>query len=76
MTTNPIPFAERLPGPEDCNEDGFYWCCGYCCGYEVDPEERLLWTLSNQEDEDFGLSSDQASRCTHWLPFHAIPLLP
>jgi hypothetical protein len=24
-TTEPVPVAERLPGPEDCDEDGFCW---------------------------------------------------
>jgi hypothetical protein len=71
----PIPFAEGLPGPDDCDAQGFYWCCGYCTGYDEDPDERFLWTMSTKEAEDYCVPENK-SRCTHWLPFHAIPLLP
>jgi hypothetical protein len=39
-----------------------------------DPDERFLWTLSTKEAEDDCVL--RTCRCTHWLPFHAIPLLP
>jgi hypothetical protein len=73
MTPDPIPCAERLPGPDDCDAEGFYWCIGYCAGYEEDPDERVLWTFSRKEDEDLDVPAGE-SRCTHWLPAHALPL--
>lgn len=71
----PIPVSERLPGPEDCDADGFCWCSGSCSGYDTDPDERFLWSLSRIADENDYCDPVKLS-CTHWLPFHALPPPP
>lgn len=58
----PVPVSERLPGPEDCDEQGRCWwlapeteqkCAVWCFGPKYPPSM-------------FG--------ATHWLPFNALPL--
>jgi hypothetical protein len=70
---DPIPFSDRLPEPDDCSPDGRYWCSNSWIDEGPDPENRFLWTLSRVEDKMvYGPSG--GSFCTHWLPFHALPL--
>jgi hypothetical protein len=54
----PVPVAERLPGPEDCNARGWcwYWHPGEEC-WEMVP------VVTGTLDE-----------WTHWLPHHALPV--
>jgi hypothetical protein len=54
----PVPVAERLPGPEDCDARGWcwYWHPGEEC-WEMVP------VVTGTLDE-----------WTHWLPHHALPV--
>ncbi len=54
----PVPVAERLPGPEDCNADGVCWWWS---------RDITAWCLC------FAAAGDQ-SEWTHWLPHHALPV--
>jgi hypothetical protein len=57
----PVPVAERLPGPEDCDTKGrcWVWNAGSCNWWE--------WI-------DSGLISFSHDDYTHWLPHHALPV--
>jgi hypothetical protein len=61
----PVAVSERLPGAEDCDEDGFCWM-GY--GYKLpgvdEKDSYAMWMLMPSEE-----SSGEV-----WLPAHAIPL--
>jgi hypothetical protein len=61
----PVAVSERLPGPEDCDEDGFCWM-GY--GYKLpgvdEKDSYAMWMLMPSEE-----SSGEV-----WRPAHAIPL--
>jgi hypothetical protein len=56
----PVPVAERLPGPEDCDAEGrcWYW----------DPEE------SNERWDFMPKVDRRTTTWTHWLPHHALPV--
>jgi hypothetical protein len=57
----PVPVAERLPEPEDCDESGL--TCnggGWCWWFE---QSSQMWVA------DF-----YSSHYTHWLPHHALPV--
>jgi hypothetical protein len=52
----PIPVSERLPGPEDCDEDGVcWWWSRYLTAW------CLCWAADGDHEE-----------WTHWLPHHAL----
>ena len=64
----PVPVAERLPGPEDCDAEGNIWAWR-----RFDPEGDMdngdFWCLAFcewLEDEDCGY--------THWLSYPSLPL--
>jgi hypothetical protein len=61
----PVAVSERLPGPEDCDEDGFCWM-GY--GYKLpgvdEKDSYAMWMLMPSEE-----SSGKV-----WAPASAIPL--
>jgi hypothetical protein len=58
----PVPVAERLPGPEDCDEEGRCWLCG-----KVEGDWRLLNPANS--------GVPQLKYCfSHWLPHHALPV--
>jgi hypothetical protein len=57
-TITPIPVTERKPGRDDTDAYGDAWY------YEP---ERRSWRL--REPTPLGLS-----KCSHWLPFDALPL--
>jgi hypothetical protein len=61
-TTEPVPVAERLPGPEDCDAKGrCWWFSPPACG----PHKiRPCWTLDSEVMEGD----------THWLPHNALPV--
>ncbi len=66
-TITPIPVSERLPGPEDCNAEGFCWW--FCA---ADPTVGTFgvaacWVLRKHEPDDDDWR-------THWLPAHALPI--
>jgi hypothetical protein len=67
----PVAVSDRLPGKDDCNNEGFYWCNGKC-SYDSS-DERFLWVLSRIEDENEEMDFPP---CTHWLPYGALPHLP
>jgi hypothetical protein len=64
----PVPASERLPGPEDCDEQGRCWLWERDCGYSGCKWALVdrTWSLS-QSDEDLSVY-------THWLAAHALPL--
>jgi hypothetical protein len=67
-TTEPVPVAERLPGPKDCcgnprNGRG-RWCWGRVLP-QTDAGTPVVWRLMLVE-----CLIDEA---THWLPHHALP---
>ena len=53
----PIPVAERLPGPEDCNDEGRCWWCDSI-------QWRWYFLIADNR---------KPSAYDHWLPAHAIP---
>ena len=62
----PVPVAERLPGPEDCDAEGFCWWFS-----PADPSAGTFgvaayWVLRKHEPED--------DFRTHWLLATALPL--
>ena len=65
----PVPVSERLPEPNDCNDEG------YCWWWRTD-EVGEWWEFLYLRD-----ARDHNRRCglaryTHWLPYHAITNLP
>lgn len=57
----PVPVAERLPGPEDCDGEGFCWFWS--------PEDQC-WFWERQDStfcRNYGTEF-------HWLPAHALPV--
>jgi hypothetical protein len=57
-TIEPVPVAERLPGPEDCDAEGLCWWWS---------RDITAWCLCFAADGD-------SSEWTHWLPHHALPI--
>ena len=66
-TPQPVAVSERLPGPEDCDEQGRCWLWERDCGYSGCKWALVdrTWSLS-QSDEDLSVY-------THWLPANALP---
>ena len=61
--TDPIPTSERLPGLNDMPD-------GFCWWFFPETEDTLaVWVA---EDE----AMDREPPRTHWLPSHAITVLP
>ena len=65
--TQPVAVNERLPGAEDCDEQGLCWLWERDCGYNGRKWALVdrAWALS-QSDEDLSVY-------THWLPANALP---
>jgi hypothetical protein len=65
----PVPVAERLPGPEDCTvnpRDGQgQWCWGWVQWYDEIPYSGK-WRMMRRD-----CLIDEASA---WLPYHALPV--
>jgi hypothetical protein len=69
----PVPVAERLPGPEDCapwpdEPDANHWCWlgkKVCGGWDWSQMGMSLKQLER---------SLAGSGWTHWLPHHALPV--
>jgi len=58
----PVPVAERLPGPEECDAEGrCWWFSPPACGPHT---IRPCWTFDSET-----LEGD-----THWLPRWALPV--
>ena len=67
----PIPVSERLPGPEDCDAEGFCWW------WHPDHKEEDFsdgWMRLKPEWAVGRHDSDDSAVHTHWLPAHALPL--
>ena len=66
----PVPVAERLPGPEDCDAYGRYWI-----GQMYDNDDRNIpnWELSYFGDFSHQEIIDAFSEVA-WLPHHALPV--
>ncbi len=61
----PVAVSERLPGPEDCDEDGFCWMgYGYRLPGEDERDSYAIWMLMPLEESNGEV----------WCPAHAIPL--
>jgi hypothetical protein len=58
----PVPVAERLPGPEDCDAKGRCWMCG-----KVDRDWRLI-SIDNPGVPQLKYAF------SHWLPHWALPV--
>jgi hypothetical protein len=58
----PVPVAERLPGPEDCDDQGRCWMCG-----KVDGDWRLI-SIDNPGVPQLKYAF------SHWLPHWALPV--
>ena len=58
---DPIPVAERLPGPDDLKDGRCWWF------FPETTAEVPYWNL-----EDDGRERELPP--THWLPYHALPL--
>jgi hypothetical protein len=59
-TINPVPVSERLPGPEDCDEEGRCWVFDDMLGL---PSWTLIKVLGKNLEPDMT-----------WLPHHALPM--
>jgi hypothetical protein len=59
----PIPVAERLPGPEDCDADGRCWLLFRSASMEMTP----VWSLVQSRSIFDG-------PYTHWIPANALPV--
>jgi hypothetical protein len=64
----PVPVAERLPGPEDCDAEGRCWWLKQA----ANPEHDLLtptWHLQRH-----GPAGSTFFKYTHWLPYYTLPV--
>jgi hypothetical protein len=66
-TIKPVPVAERLPGAEDCDEEGRCWIGMW---NEIDGEQIPDWELSTPAH--YTWKGITAISC--WLPHHALPV--
>jgi hypothetical protein len=65
-TTEPVPVAERLPEPEDCDAEGRCWWLTLAVADGGRGGYSTFWELTTFK---------AAMRCaSHWLPHHALPL--
>ncbi len=62
----PVPAAERLPGPGDCDAEGRCWWLKPR-GYRGHSISESYWILG---DADYRILPSK----THWLPANALPL--
>jgi hypothetical protein len=60
----PVPVAERLPGPEDCDAEGRCWLHQPHPATPETPEWRLMPARY----------ASTIYNTTHWLPAHALPV--
>jgi hypothetical protein len=65
-TLQPVPVAERMPGPEDCDKQGRCWW--YLQRNVVDDPGLPNWTLDTYR------ANPRHWLQTHWLPAHALPV--
>ena len=59
-TPQPVAVSERLPGPEDCDEQGRCWAWN---------SEAIWWELLRVKF----LALNAGDPYTHWLPANALP---
>jgi hypothetical protein len=66
----PVPVAERLPGPEDCDAEGQCWW------WHPDHKDEFGdgWILLKSEWAWGRHDADHSLIYTHWLPHHALPV--
>ena len=67
-STQPIPVSERLPRPEDCDEEGRCW--GF---HQYNPEDDDIWESWYLVPTQHLLPSVQWQGFSHWLPANALP---
>jgi len=67
-TPQPIPVSERLPRPEDCDEEGRCW--GF---HQYNPEDDDIWESWYLVPTQHLLPSVQWLGFSHWLPANALP---
>jgi hypothetical protein len=63
-TIEPVPVAERLPGPEDCDAENRCWW--FCPAAILPSGQCAYWCLAPADGS--------RSWFTHWLPHHAMPI--
>ena len=64
--TQPVPVAERLPGPDDCDAEDQCWL------WRTDGTEEF-WELVIPPNKIHEYNWTSQWKYTHWLPYHAIP---
>ena len=62
----PVPVSERLPGPEDCDDEGRCW--------QWIPDINGHYPLGHWELQHRDWVSDPDCDAPHWLPATALPL--
>ncbi len=67
----PVPVAERLPRPEDCDAEGQCW---WWHPDHKDEEFGDGWILLKSEWAWGRHDADHSLIYTHWLPHHALPV--
>jgi len=67
----PVPVAERLPEPEDCDEEGVCW---WWHPDHRDEEFGDGWILLKSEWADGHHDADYSLIYTHWLPHWVLPV--
>jgi hypothetical protein len=67
-TPQPIPVSERLPRPEDWDEEGRCW--GF---HQYNPEDDDIWESWYLVPTQHLLPSVQWLGFSHWLPANALP---
>lgn len=63
----PVPVSERLPGPEDCDDQGRCWWGEP----QIEDSHDATWNLCTQDDAQEFLT--WGTKCG-WLPAHALPV--
>jgi hypothetical protein len=74
-TIKPVPVAERLPGPEDCDAEGRCW-------WESPKRTRIVFDMNPLDEEEVTTPPAYYLRKRHpledpnqrWLPHHALPV--
>ena len=68
----PVAVSERLPGPEDCDEEGRCWTTDYDPNLVCTP----VWKMTELPRQDLGHNFSNAyfwRNVRFWLPANALP---
>jgi len=71
----PVPVAERLPGPEDCDDQGRCWLLHPLeAGYQDWTLRAHRFFLDERSHTASGHHDPGLMKITHWLPYWALPM--